>query len=637
MQFKTSDAGLEDSLLTILLKISDLSNGCDTVLKRQVFIYPTVTADFTIPAKVCIGDTARFVNTSKYKSGYVENWWSYGTGDPNDTSNLVDGEFIFKKAGTYTVKLRGTTNPYGFVFEKSVPVVVNEIPKAAFTRQNACVGESVKFVNQTTPTTAKMYWDFGDGKGFVLNNATNISLNYGAAGTYVVTLIADISGCEATETQKVYQFVVPKASFTPLSGRCDGDAFAFQNNSSIATGSFGSKWFFNHPDSSSNDPNPKYIFNTPGSKSVKLVVKSEFGCKDSQTRTVTVFESPKVAFKYDAACIRTSTQFTNQTPAVSGAIANYSWNFGDGKSATASSPLHGWSSLGKKQVVFTVKLDNGCTDSLVEVLDVLMQPTADFTADPVCSGDELSFLNKSTTASGTMSYEWEFGDNSSSTAESPKKRYTVKQTTAYNVTLVVRLKDGCADSLTKAVTIQELPRTCDFVASPDYQFAFFGLALEPMDDVQVAGGQAGIDYTWTVAGLGIKNSKDVNAKVNYDLQQDGVYTVTVKSVVRTTGCECSKTKQVVMDRASVNIDDITALQIYPNPTTDRLWVRIPSGLRNAEYRIRNAIGAVVIQGVVTDQSLLTLDLPQLSSGLYTVELLSDQGKKEAKFIVGDQR
>ncbi|NBX65016.1 MAG: hypothetical protein EBT66_08745, partial [Bacteroidetes bacterium] len=156
VQFKTSDAGLEDSLLTILLKISDLSNGCDTVLKRQVFIYPTVTADFTIPAKVCIGDTARFVNTSKYKSGYVENWWSYGTGDPNDTSNLVDGEFIFKKAGTYTVKLRGTTNPYGFVFEKSVPVVVNEIPKAAFTRQNACVGESVKFVNQTTPTTAKM-------------------------------------------------------------------------------------------------------------------------------------------------------------------------------------------------------------------------------------------------------------------------------------------------------------------------------------------------------------------------------------------------------------------------------------------------------------------------------------------------
>jgi PKD repeat protein len=250
---------------------------------------------------------------------------------------------------------------------------VNAIPKATFTRQNACLGESVKFVNQTTPTTAKMYWDFGDGKGFVLNNATNISLNYSAAGTYVVTLKADIAGCEAAETQKVYQFVVPKASFNVLSGRCDGDAFTFQNNSTISTGTIGSKWYFNHPDSNSNEASPKYIFNTSGSKSVKLVVKSEFGCRDSQTRTVTVFESPKVAFKFDAACIRTATQFTNQTPAVPGAVPQYAWNFGDGKTSTASSPSHSWTTLGKKQVQFAVKLDNGCADSLTTEVDVLMQ------------------------------------------------------------------------------------------------------------------------------------------------------------------------------------------------------------------------------------------------------------------------
>ena len=637
VQFKTSDVSLEDSLITLLLKISDVSNGCDTILKRQVLIYPSVTPDFTVPAKVCIGDTVQFVNTSKYKSGYVENWWDYGTGDPNDTSNLVDGEFIFKKAGSYTVKLRGTTNPYGFKFEKSVTVVVNAIPKATFTRQNACLGESVKFVNQTTPTTAKMYWDFGDGKGFVLNNATNISLNYSAAGTYVVTLKADIAGCEAAETQKVYQFVVPKASFNVLSGRCDGDAFTFQNNSTISTGTIGSKWYFNHPDSNSNEASPKYIFNTSGSKSVKLVVKSEFGCRDSQTRTVTVFESPKVAFKFDAACIRTATQFTNQTPAVPGAVPQYAWNFGDGKTSTAASPSHSWTTLGKKQVQFAVKLDNGCADSLTTEVDVLMQPTADFTADPVCSGDEITFLNKSTTASGTMTYAWEFGDNSKSTMESPKKRYTVKQTTAYNVTLVVYLKDGCADSLTKAVTIQELPRTCDFVASPDYGYAFYGLALEPMDDLMAAGGQTGIDYTWTVAGLGSKNSQDVNAKVNYDLQQDGVYTVTIKSSVRTTGCECSKTKQVVMDRAVIFGLKPHALKVYPNPAVDRLWVVLPQSHSYTQYRVFNAVGTEMLMGTVDADTKLELTLPNLSAGLYTLELQGSSGRAEAKFLITQQR
>lgn len=635
LQFKTSDVNLEDSLVTLLLKISDLSNGCDTILKRQVLIYPSVTTDFTVPTKVCVGDTASFVNTSKYKSGYVETWWNYGTGDPNDTSNLVDGSFIFKKSGTYSVKLRSTTQPYGFVYDKTVSVVVNNIPQAQFSRQNACLGEPVKFVNLTSPSSAKMYWDFGDGKGFVLNNAANISLNYTAAGTYTVTLRADVSGCEATDVQKVYQFVVPKASFTVLSGRCDGDAFQFQNGSSITTGNIGSKWYFNHPDSNSNEASPKYIFNTAGSKVVKLVVKSEFGCKDSQSRSVTVFESPKVNFTFDAACIRSATQFTNTTPSVAGAVPNYFWQFGDGKTATAASPSHSWTALGKKQVFFRVKLDNGCEDSLVKELDVLMQPTADFVADPVCSGDELTFLNKSTTASGTMTYAWEFGDNTSSTAESPKKRYNVKQTTAYNVTLVVYLKDGCADSITKAVTIQELPRTCDFVASPDYQFAYFGLALEPLDDASVAGGQSGIDYTWTVAGLGVKNSKDLNAKVNYDLQQDGVYTVTIRSVVRTTGCECSKTKQVVMDRAALKQGDVAHVQALPNPVKNQLWVQIPPGYEQSKFVIWNAVGAKILTGSIENAGVYSISLPVVSSGIYSFEIMANHKSDKVKFVVAD--
>jgi hypothetical protein len=199
--------------------------------------------------------------------------------------------------------------------------------------------------------------------------------------------------------------------------------------------------------------------------------------------------------------------------------------------------------------------------------------------------------------------------------------------------LVVRLKDGCADSVTKAVTIQELPRTCDFMASPDYQFAFFGLALEPVDDGQVAGGQAGIDYTWTVAGLGIKNSKDVNAKVNYDLQQDGVYTVTVKSVVRTTGCECSKTKQVVMDRASVQHDLAGGLQVYPNPVQDQLWVKVPQSFANAQYAIWNSVGAKVMGGVVEGSGAFSIGLPAISAGMYTLELIGENRTEKVKFMV----
>ena len=633
VQFKTADVKLEDSTITLLLKISDIVSGCDTILRRQVLIYPGVTVDFGLPKKFCVGDSLIFVNSSKYVSGYVENWWSYGTGKSGDTSNLMDGGFRYKTAGNYQVRLRGTTVPYGFVFEKVVLITVNPVPVASFSRQNACFGEAIKFVNLTKPATADMYWEFGDGNGFVLNNATNISLKYKATQSYLVHLVADIAGCQSKETQKVTQFAVPTVSFVAKSGKCEGDLFEFQNNSQISEGSLGSRWFMNSSDSISNETNANWRFYTSGNKTVKLLVKSEFGCKDSLTRTIRVFESPKSDFAYDASCIRTATQFVNQTPTVVGAVANYTWDFGDGKSSSASSPKHNWSTLGKKVVKFKVNLDNGCKDSITKTLDVLIQPEASFIADPVCSGDEMVFINKSTASVGKMSYAWEFGDNSNSTLENPKKRYSVKQTTAYNVTLVVNLQGGCSDSITKAVTVQELPRTCDFVASPDYQFAFFGLSLEPMDDVSVAGGQAGIDYTWTVAGLGAKSSKDVNAKVSYDLQQDGLYTVTIKSVVRATGCECSKTKQVVMDRAAVQNTFADGLQVYPNPVQDQLWVKVPQNYSNAKYVIWNSMGAKIMGGAVEGSGAFSIGLPAISAGMYTLELIGENRTEKVKFMV----
>lgn len=633
VQFKTADVKLEDSTITLLLKISDLVNGCDTILKRQVLIYPGVTIDYDLPKQICAGDSLNFVNTSKYVSGYVENWWSYGTGKSGDTSNLINGGFRYKVAGNYQVKLRGTTVPYGFVFEKVVLIKVNPVPVASFSRQNACFGEAIKFVNLTKPATAEMYWDFGDGNSFVLNNATNISVKYKATQSYLVHLIADVGGCQSKETQKVTQFAVPTVSFTAKSGRCEGDVFEFQNNSQISEGSLGSRWFMNSADSITNEVNASWRFYSSGNKLVKLLVKSEFGCKDSLIRTTRVFESPKSDFNFDASCIRTATQFVNQTPTVLGVIANYSWDFGDGKSSSASSPKHNWLTLGTKVVKFRVKYDNGCEDSISKTLDVLIQPEASFTADPVCSGDEMFFINKSTASVGKMTYAWEFGNNSNSTTENPKMRYVVKQTTAYNVTLVVNLQGGCSDSITKAVTVQELPRTCDFVASPNYQFAFFGLSLEPVDELVVAGGQAGIDYTWTVAGLGAKSSKDINAKVNYDLQQDGLYTVTIKSVVRATGCECTKTKQVVMDRASVQQALADGLQVYPNPVQDQLWVKIPPAFANAQYAIWNSVGARVMGGEVRGSGAFSMGLPALSAGLYTLELIGNNDTKKVKFMV----
>ena len=641
LQFKTSDANLEDSMITLLLKISDLSNGCDTILKRSVLINPSVTVDFSVPTKICNGDTVNFVNKSTYRSGYAENWWDFGTGNLDDTLTQVDGYFIFKKSGTFVITLRATTAPYGFVFTKKVTVTVNDIPKANFSKDNACFGSNIKLTNQTTPTSAKMYWDFGDGKGYSLNNSAIVNVGYATAGNYTVTLKADIGGCEAYSIQKVYQFEKPSAAFAKDSGRCDNEWFTFTNQSTISKGALGSSWFYNSADSNSNENNGKTRFYTPGKKSVKLVVKSEFGCKDSVTNQVTVFGAPKVDFTNTQPCSRTATVFKNITPAVVGGVPSYLWDFGDGATSKAESPTHSWTALGKTKVVFSVNLDNGCKSFVAKELEVLLQPKAAFSNLNPCSGDQVTFINESTTLSGKMTYYWDFSDNTTSTLESPKKTFVVKQSTNYNITLTAYLAGGCADSITKTVSVQELPRTCDFFAKPDYAYAYFGVNLEPMDDNSLVGGQAGIDYAWLVNGVGTKTSKDVNAGVSYDLQQDGLYTITLQSTVRGSGCICSKTKQFQLNRA-----DVRSLQngvsVYPNPVSDVLHLQTSAGSNFTSWNLYNSIGALVMNGALTSNSSgslnqSTVDVSGLTAGIYMLKVTGGSGVYQQSIVIGSNR
>ncbi|MBU3745123.1 MAG: hypothetical protein FGM61_11370, partial [Sediminibacterium sp.] len=289
IQFKTSDTLLEDSTIFMVLKISDLTNGCDTFIRRQVLIAPRIVPGVKLPTKICVGDTILFENKSRIRSGYMTFWWDFATGDPNDTAQESDPTFVFSKKGTYNVVLKAYSGLYGFVFSKEIPVTVNEIPVVDFTRSNACAGDKLVFVNKTTPKSAARYWDFGDGKGFVLNNADTMKISYALPGTYTVILKADYLGCVSQNTQKAFAFVKPKADFDLKSGRCENNRFEFENKSTISTGSIGSKWFMNSYDSTTNEQNGKWKFKTAPSVWVSLLVKSEFGCVDSVRKTFRVY------------------------------------------------------------------------------------------------------------------------------------------------------------------------------------------------------------------------------------------------------------------------------------------------------------------------------------------------------------
>jgi gliding motility-associated-like protein len=151
------------------------------------------------------------------------------------------------------------------------------------------------FNNTSTITNLDFYlWKFGDGnQSTTSGNATH---SYSTASNYIVTLIAATqNGCRDTASHTITVKSNPTAAFTSAPV-CIGTLALFTDGSTSAAGDPISLWNWNFADGSPNAQiqNPSHIYITPGNYSVTLIVKSQFGCKDSMTQTTNVNPLPVV-------------------------------------------------------------------------------------------------------------------------------------------------------------------------------------------------------------------------------------------------------------------------------------------------------------------------------------------------------
>ena len=86
-------------------------------------------------------------------------------------------------------------------------------------------------------------------------------------------------------------------------------------------------------------------------------------------------------------------------------------------------------------------------------------PVADFNYS--ISGLTVNFSDASTDDSGIDSYQWQFGDGNGSTHANPSHSYD--QTGSFNVTLTVTDSSNQTDTVSKVVTLGEIPPSCDGV------------------------------------------------------------------------------------------------------------------------------------------------------------------------------
>lgn len=629
-KFNLSDSTLDDSILSWKLKITDLRNGCDTVFTLSVYVSPTPLIDFQLPLVGCSKDTLKFLNNTKSRSTnvYLEYQWIY---DGIDTSTDVDGSFIFSNGGTKKITLNVVSMPDGYVFQKVKSFSVVESPTASFSRTNACEGKPIVFTNTSNlGVGGNSFWTFGAKKDTLINSV-NFNYSFAKPGSYIVALTADYKGCKNTTSSKVTVFEQPTASFTITEGNCVGKEYFFNTTTKMNTSMFGVIWDFGEPNALSTVKNTKYVYNSGGTKTVKIVVNSEFGCKDSLTKQVQVKESPVVDFTTDRLCLRSRTLFQNTTPDVSGSTATYSWMLDGIKVSSKDTFSRGWVQTGKSKVVLNVTLSNGCNASLEKEIEILQEALVDFDFESVCSGDSILFKNKSENSTAdSMKYSWDFGNGINSDLKDPRVQFTTDATRSYNVILTTSVAGGCSTQRSRFVEVYELPRTCDFVFTPDYSTYFYGAKLEPMDENQLAGGQTGVSYQWQLKGAGNKYSSGVNAAVVYELSSDGTFEVNLIAITDEHSCKCGTTKNIVLDRLSASDLNSMGIILYPNPSKTNIGIQSQETILNV--KLVDVNGKVILEMNELNTNNILLNISDFSNGIYLAKIQTERGAETLQWV-----
>ncbi len=308
---------------------------------------------------------------------------------------------------------------------------------------------SVQFRDLSTGVPTSWLWDFGDG---TTSNERNPLHTYTSSGAFDVTLtVGNGLGADTASTAAfvLVDVIPPIAEFTatPTTGLSPlSVSFTDQSTGGIATA-----WAWDFGDGTTSTlRNPTHVFTGSGSFTVGLTVSNAFGSDTiSKYAYVTTDYVPPIAAFSGTPTSGNSpllVQFTDQS--TGGIATSWLWTFGDGGVSGVRNPSHTYTAAGTYTVGLTASNAYGSnTTYQVGYVTVGQGPTivANFTATPLTGTAPLSVQFTDLSVGNAVSWEWDFGDDTTSTLRNPVHVYT--SSGEYDVTLQVSNSAGTDSQL----------------------------------------------------------------------------------------------------------------------------------------------------------------------------------------------
>ncbi len=349
---------------------------------------PTVVADIhedtivTLQDKqfyvvnVCGANSVLFTNQS-FQKPYINNFsWEFDIGGSTQTFNLWDPTVNFPGTGTYFGQLK--LNP-GTTCGDTAFIQVNVFPgiNADFGfSYDTCVAGPVEFFDLSSSgagpgSIVSWGWDFGDGLKGEVQNPVHV---YQSPGDIPVRLLVrDTNNCTGVKTKTVRYFPVPELLVVAPSEYvgCQPANIFFDNLSYPVNEEYTTLWEFGDGQTSP-EISPYHIYDDLGIFTVSLSITSPLGCHTDTTwqDLITVLGSPVAGFSYEPhqlSNLLPTAYFTDESLDA----VKWKWTFGSLGASIEQNPVFTFPDTGLQVVSLVVFHESGCTDTAMQVLDVI--------------------------------------------------------------------------------------------------------------------------------------------------------------------------------------------------------------------------------------------------------------------------
>ena len=128
-----------------------------------------------------------------------------------------------------------------------------------------------------------------------------------------------------------------------------------------------------------------YTYGTSGNYDVQLTAVDTNNCTDTVIQNVFIQPAPVAEISIINPCEYTPLDITdNSSIADTFSIVTYTWNYGDNTSAINPNEDKIYESYGQYNVQLALEADNGCVDTVEQLITVYPKPVLAYDVGPAC-------------------------------------------------------------------------------------------------------------------------------------------------------------------------------------------------------------------------------------------------------------